>query len=218
MKEGRSWFPEVFGYCTDRADEFDLIPKERKIELESIGDYLSIKKLDNQEAKLTVICTHNSRRSHYGQIWLQIATDFYGMRHIKTFSGGTESTAFHINAVNALEKVGFEVTVEPGDNPIYKLSYGSRKWIECFSKTFDNETNPTNNFAAIMVCNDAAEACPIVAGAERRFVLPYDDPKAFDGTDLAEVKYAERCSQIAREMFFVVWSALSKQAAPRDPD
>jgi hypothetical protein len=35
-----------------------------------------------------------------------------------------------------------------------------------------------------MTCNNADEACPMVFGAEARFSVKYDDPKAFDGTDL----------------------------------
>ena len=53
-----------------------------------------------------------------------------------------------------------------------------------------------------MVCSDADEACPFVPGAELRLSMPYDDPKAFDGTPMEEAKYDERSRQIAREMFF----------------
>jgi arsenate reductase len=43
----------------------------------------------------------------------------------------------------------------------------------------------------------------MVFGAEARFPIKYDDPKAFDGTDLMNEKYAERSLQIASEMYFV---------------
>ena len=46
-------------------------------------------------------------------------------------------------------------------------------------------------------------ASTIVLGAEARFPIKYDDPKAFDGTDLMDAKYAERSLQIGPEMAYV---------------
>jgi hypothetical protein len=43
-----------------------------------------------------------------------------------------------------------------------------------------------------------------VEGAELRIGLPYQDPKEFDNSPLKEVKYDERCRQIAREMFYIL--------------
>jgi len=40
-------------------------------------------------------------------------------------------------------------------------------------------------------------------GAEARFPIKYDDPKAFDGTELMNVKYIERSLEIASEMYYV---------------
>jgi hypothetical protein len=37
-----------------------------------------------------------------------------------------------------------------------------------------------------------------------RLSLPFEDPKAFDDTDLESQKYDERCLQIAREFLFVL--------------
>ena len=76
------------------------------------------------------------------------------------------------------------------------------KSYQAFSKKYDSEPNPQQEFAAIMVCTDADEKCPIVFGTDFRFPLPFDDPKAFDNTDLEAAKYDERCRDIAREMLF----------------
>jgi arsenate reductase len=59
-----------------------------------------------------------------------------------------------------------------------------------------------------MTCNNADEGCPLVIGAEARFPIKYDDPKAFDGTELQTQKYTERSLEIASEMFWVFKSAL----------
>ncbi|RME96097.1 MAG: hypothetical protein D6772_12365 [Bacteroidetes bacterium] len=74
--------------------EFDQIPVERKAVLEELGDYIYEKSTGGETAKLTVICTHNSRRSHMGQLWLAAAAAYYGIEGIATYSGGTEATAF----------------------------------------------------------------------------------------------------------------------------
>ena len=54
-----------------------------------------------------------------------------------------------------------------------------------------------------MTCNNADEGCPMVLGAEARFPIKYNDPKAFDGTPEMNEKYTERSLQIASEMYFV---------------
>jgi arsenate reductase len=43
----------------------------------------------------------------------------------------------------------------------------------------------------------------VVLGAEVRFPIKYDDPKAFDNTELQTEKYTERSLEIAQEMWWV---------------
>ena len=89
-------------------------------------------------------------------------------------------------------------------NPVYAVKYDENSLpIICFSKTFDDVFNPSLNFAAIMTCSSADEGCPFIAGAEVRLPIRYDDPKAFDGTELMDAKYAERSLEIASEMYYV---------------
>ena len=54
-----------------------------------------------------------------------------------------------------------------------------------------------------MTCASADAACPVVAGADERIVIPYDDPKDFDGAEENAEKYDDSCRQIAREMLYV---------------
>jgi hypothetical protein len=153
------------------------------------------------------ICTHNSRRSQFCQLWAQTAAFYYGLTGIKTYSGGTKVTAFNHRVVDTLKRTGFTIIInsENKNNPKYAIKPGKYyPEIIMYSKKYDNEINPENNFCAIMVCSDADEACPIVTGAGKRISLPYNDPKEFDGTSLEKEKYDECCRQIAREMFFVM--------------
>jgi len=200
-----SFYSDLDSYLRDIKTEFIEIPESRIKLLQQLGDYVIPALNGDKQAKLVFICTHNSRRSQFGQLWALTAARFYGIQSIRTFSGGTESTAFNACAVAAIVRAGFQVEKEKGniDNPRYKIS--SRKIPEeviLFSKKFDDKANPDNGFCAIMVCSDADEACPVVPGAENRISMPYDDPKAYDDTDQEQAKYDERCRQIAREMFY----------------
>jgi len=191
--------------CEEFEKEFNLIPEERKVILLSLSDYISKKIAANQIPKLIVICTHNSRRSHIGQIWLAVGADYFQLPQIQTFSGGTEATAFNIRAVKAFQKIGFEICTEDENisNPLYNISWkAGMEPYQVFSKKYEDRPNPQEDFAAIMVCSQADEGCPIVSGCDFRLSLPYDDPKEFDETDLEEAKYDERIREIGREILF----------------
>jgi arsenate reductase len=100
--------------------------------------------------------------------------------------------------------MGFKVKNTGGENPYYELIYHEkRKSIIVFSKTFDNASNPRNNFAAVMTCTNADENCPFIPGAEKRISLPFEDPKIFDNSAQESEKYDERSMQIATEMKYV---------------
>lgn len=186
--------------------EFDLIPESRKQELKNLS--LCIKESLELfgRADLTVICTHNSRRSQLGQLWLKVAALHYGVNNIFTFSGGTEATAFNIRMINALKDFEFEVkALDETLNPKYHIKLGENDGTMdiLYSKVYNENYNPQQNFIAIMVCNSADKGCPLVAGAFKRISLPYLDPKAFDDTELEKEKYLEKVSEMGREMLFV---------------
>lgn len=192
-------------YIKKAEKNFSQIPDKRKRELEQIAAFVSHKVALGEDAKLIYICTHNSRRSHFGQIWAATAAAYYGISNVKTYSGGTEATAFNPRSVAAVERVGFEVfeTTE-GTNPIYHVKYDENgKEIVAFSKKYDDASNPQNDFCAIMTCNSADQACPVVFGASLRVATQYEDPKAFDDTPDETKMYDERCKQIATETLYL---------------
>ncbi|MEM9823715.1 MAG: hypothetical protein AAF985_21700, partial [Bacteroidota bacterium] len=119
----------------------------------------------------------------------------------------TEATAFNPRAVAALKRVGLEINSDDvsAENPKYQIRWtASRSPYLAFSKKYDHPDHPQHNFAAIMVCTEADQGCPFVPGTDFRFSLPYEDPKAFDGTALESSKYDERCRQIGREMLYLL--------------
>lgn len=197
--------PELTSYIQSLENEASDITRERKSKLTKLADYIRTKKDSGQPARLTFICTHNSRRSHLCQIWSAVTADYLGLDQIETFSGGTEATAFNPRAVAAVERAGFNVENPGGENPRYKVFFDEDKEpLICFSKTYDDSYNPRKNFAAVMTCTDADENCPVVPGAEIRFSIPYVDPKESDGTSREKQTYDQRCRQIAAEMYYLM--------------
>lgn len=184
--------------------QFDQIPADRKLLLERLTSYIQGNLNAGKESLLMFICTHNSRRSHFGQILCALAADFYQVSGIQTFSAGTEVTAFHPNAIAALRSIGMEVqTMDTTSNPHFIVSWSSTDSLHAYSKLIDDEGNPKEHFAAIMTCTHAEQNCPFVVGADFRIGLSYDDPKAFDGTAKESEMYLARVYQIARELFYV---------------
>jgi len=193
-------------FCESVNSEFDQIPDNRKESLRQLSAYIVGKRRLGAPARVTVICTHNSRRSHIAKAWLQIAAHWYGIYNFESYSGGTKATAFHENAVAALSRSGIElIKAENGNNPVYLMRFGETlPGMAMYSKHYEDTPNPMDSFCALIVCDEAEKACPTVIGAEARIVISYEDPKAFDGTESVAQKYDERNRQIAREMFYVL--------------
>lgn len=205
--------PALVKFCESRLSEFELIPEDRKELLRQLSAYILGKHRLGAPARVTVICTHNSRRSHFAKAWLQVAAIWYKVHNFESYSGGTETTAFHSNAVDALSRSGIELLkAENGTNPVYLMRFGTDlPGMALYSKHFEDAPNPMDSFCAVMVCADADESCPAVIGAEARIAITYDDPKAYDEAPNMAVKYDETNRQIAREMFYVLSVVKSAQ-------
>jgi arsenate reductase (thioredoxin) len=184
--------------------QFNQIAEERKVILDELTNFITHRSSTNKKTLLNFICTHNSRRSHIAQIWAQTAAYHFGVGNVETFSGGTEATAFNLRAVEAMKRVGFEITtIQEGSNPVYAVKFSSDSpAMKVFSKKYDDPSNPRSDFAAIMTCSHADENCPFVAGATKRIALTYNDPKDFDGTPQEEEMYSERVDDIGREILY----------------
>lgn len=184
---------------------FESISEERKIILQPLVEYIQSKASKQQEIRLNLICTHNSRRSHLSQVWAHTAAAYYGIKNVFCYSGGTEATAMFPMVAKTLAKQGFKIkTIAEGSNPVYAIKYSENAHpIIGFSKTFDDDFNPQSEFAAILTCSSADQGCPFIAGAEKRIPITFEDPKAFDNTPQQAEKYEERSVQIATEMFYV---------------
>ncbi|MBX3233580.1 MAG: hypothetical protein KF837_40025 [Labilithrix sp.] len=158
---------------------------------------------ETKQAEVLFVCTHNSRRSHMAQLLGLAAARRKGL-NVRTFSGGTEATAFNPRAIAALQRVGFEIGAGDGTNPHYSVRMSpSVDPVEAFSKRLTDPPNPTSGFIVVMTCSQADTACPYVQGAVARIPVPYDDPKIADGTPEEAARYDERVAQIGRDLAWV---------------
>lgn len=183
----------------------EKISNERKETLKSLVDYIQLKRSKNETIRLNFICTHNSRRSHLAQIWAQAMSFQFGLQNVYSYSGGTQETAIYSKVIETLKIQGFNINcISNNDNSIYAIKYDENEApIICFSKQYNHDFNPKKHYAAILTCNSADDACPIVFGADVRIPIKYEDPKVYDGTDLANQKYIERSLEIGNEMWWV---------------
>lgn len=189
--------------------DLNSISKERQNELQVLVEYIQDKSKTNEPVNLNFICTHNSRRSQFSQVWMRVLALAYELE-ISTFSGGVEVTECNHRTIASLQRFGFEIEAEGSKNPVYSVRYSSDlEPLKLFSKLFDTTSNPKENFAAVMTCSHADENCPFIPGAEKRISLPYEDPKDFDDTELESEKYDERSLQIATELSFVLSKLIS---------
>lgn len=196
-------YSEVERYIERAASHVEGVPMDRRRLLDELAVTVRSKYQIGEVADLVFICTHNSRRSQMAQIWAAVAAAHFGVDGVRTYSGGTEATAFDPRAVAAMRRAGFRTDDPGGDNPRYTVTFSDDlPPIECWSKTYDDASNPSRNFAAIMTCSEADRACPTVAGAAARLPISYDDPKVADGTADEAAIYDARCLQIATEMLY----------------
>lgn len=196
--------PIVQGKITALIARFDSIPKERQTVLDTLSIAIADSLAKNKAVNLLYVCTHNSRRSHFGQVAGTLAAAYFGFHTVQCFSAGTELTAMNNNAVNALVDFGFSVSSNDAtDNPLYTFGLETVPAIKCFSKRFDDASIPKENVIAIMTCTDAEQNCPFIPGAVRRIPLPYNDPKQSDGSGKEQEVYAERFQQILTEALYV---------------
>lgn len=192
----------------------NIISNERLLILDNIAKKINSEKLSSNNLEeltnLIFICTHNSRRSQFCDVWFGIGLELFGKSQAyKSFSGGTEVVSCNENIINTLINTGFDILNtnqnynELEKNIIYSLTYKSTK-KELFSKIYSDIYNPQNNFFVVMVCSDADTNCPVVLNSKDRFYLPFEDPKYSDNLPECNEVYLQTSCLIALEMFYLV--------------
>ncbi len=225
--------PEVRAHADSLTTSFDLIDEPHRDAGAKLVDWIAKRYRPGEPLAIIVVCTGNSRRSMMGATMGNIAAAYHGMPEVRFFSGGTAPSAFNPRTIAALRAIGVEIEPtgpeaprgEPETvNPVYRVRWGAStaaaaspfESIE-FSKHFGDPSNPRGGFAALMVCGEADEGCPVVRGSALRISMPYLDPKIYDGGAYESAKYAERRDDIGRLMHSVMMQARRRVAPPSNP-
>ena len=213
--------PKVADHLSLLATSYDQLDESRAAAGRELADWIVENYRPGQPLAITCVCTGNSRRSIMSATMVSISAAYYGLPEIRGYSGGTKPTAFNSRTVATLREIGLDITslgeeAARGDTATANLKHrvrwsnspddGLMQSVE-FSKKYDDALNPQSGFAALLVCSDAEEACPIITGASVRIALPYLDPKLYDGTAIESLKYAERRDDIGRLMMSVMMQA-----------
>lgn len=192
--------------------ELDSISPERRADLDLVAASITERLHAGKRADLTFICTHNSRRSQMSQVWAQTAAYYYGLSMVAAYSGGTEVTACNCRTVEAMRRVGFLIqSTTAGANPVYLVAYAQdQPPVRAYSKLYNVDSNPRQDFIALMTCSAADRSCPVVEGAVARHAMHYVDPKLCDDTPEESQAYNARCREIAREVFYIMAQVRAK--------
>ena len=73
----KAFYPALTAYINTIKEDFSKISQDRVEELDKIAAFIQKQVKAGQLTELTYICTHNSRRSHFGQIWGATAAAYY---------------------------------------------------------------------------------------------------------------------------------------------
>ena len=136
----------------------------------------------------------------------ELVVDVIAEGSIRSCSAGTEATEFNYRMVSALHSLGIELNSQGGSNPMYTWEGHKNYW----SKTVDDLNGA---FIAVMVCTEADSQCPAVLGAAGRFSLPYEDPKASDGSPQEAEDYKAKVMEVGREMSYLI-RRITRRSAP----
>lgn len=205
----RAIFAETCWQIDLLSTQFDMLDPPHQRAANELAGWIAKNYAADKPLGVSVICTGNSRRSVMGAVLGNVAAAYWGLPNVKFHSGGTAPSAVNARTIKALQEIGIQVQEtgreasrgKSGErNPIDQILWGERAGMQEFSKLYSDPQNPQKDFAAILVCDEADEACPTVAGASLRISAPFFDPKAYDGTSLEARKYAERRDDIGRMM------------------
>ncbi len=217
-------FPALVDHTDLLTTQFDMIDEPHQRAANEFAGWIAKNYSAKEERGVSVICTGNSRRSVMGATMGNVAAAYWGLSNLKFYSAGTTPTALNARTIETLKKVGIEVANTTEEAPrgkggeanlIYQVSWGTFPAVKEYSKRYTDSPLPEKDFAAILVCDEADEACPTVKGASIRISAPYFDPKAYDNSLLESAKYAERRDDIGRMMLSALMQARRQLQLPK---
>lgn len=192
----------VSGWLKSIKDNLDKDPTDRHQEyIQLLSKWILTETKKGEKVHLNFICTHNSRRSQFAQVWCHVVQKWLGIDVAESYSGGTEVTACNELTIKALKRAGLSSESTGSDNPHYTINDTELDLnLSLWSKVYDDPANSSERFAAVMTCDHADQNCPYIPGAAIRIPLTYTDPKYADGTEEEDLAYDRTCAIIATDM------------------
>lgn len=202
-------FPAIRTYLQKQEAVLFTVAAVHQASLQKLGAWL--KQRARQHSDIVIVCTGNSRRSILTSTLGNCIAAYRGWSGVRFHSAGTEPSAFNPRTVTALQQCGLIISPKGsqaqvgkggGKNPHYRVQWGkaaSSEMVE-YSKALGDVSLPGKDFAVVMVCTEADHTCPTVEGALLRLAMPFEDPKAFDGTPREVEEYAKTRDLIARTL------------------
>jgi len=198
--------PESEKYVQLKINNIDRIDAFRRTLVKTLVEYISRSIRNDKVAKLLFVSTQNSIRSQLSQVWARVAAFYFDVPHVEVYSGGVEVSAVHRNCVEALRQAGMGIKVTSGNNPGYEILFSEiAPAIKIYSKYADAYENPKEKFVAIINSSQADEGCPVISGANYRFMMIYKDLKKIDNTIHEISKFAELNEKIAIELLYIFY-------------
>ncbi len=140
------------------------------------------------------LCTHNSRRSQYCEIWGNYFSSVY-KKSITFLSAGAVKTKVHKQIYKSLERVGVKVDRNSSIN-IENIT------IIPFSKTLSDINK--KQFISIMTCSNYEKTCPFDPRSLINLQLFYKDPKRYDNSNREAEEYDKTSFMIACEINYIL--------------
>jgi len=183
----------------DRAMQGLANIKESRTQiLDTIAKQILLQNRKLGKVQLVFICTHNARRSQIAEALLKMSLAHFNIKSIEVNSAGTEKTSIPSQIMDLFIEEGYECTSENGNLTIVDHEIV----LHLYSKTTD-ELTELQDAIAIMVCDDANEKCPFIAGAPTKYALTYTDPKSQDGAPSESKAYKACFRKILTEMAYL---------------
>ena len=106
----RSFMRQIF-------TESQQLPRPRRTLLDAAAQDVAQVLSEAAPVNLLFVCTHNSRRSQFSQLWAATAVNYFGIEDIRCYSCGTEATACNPRTVESLRRSGVRITTQQLSSP-----------------------------------------------------------------------------------------------------
>lgn len=205
-------YPILLNYAKNLYPEYRKIPEIRRRTIESIADYIYGAIQIDRKSVILIIGTNNSTRSILAEAWCRAAAQYYNVKNIEIYSGGTEVTHVSPYAMKVLENAGFIIyKITDDENPRYEVKYSyNLDPVSLYSKKYNDKEMPAGSYGAIFVCPNADQNIPYLNAMNFRASLHYFDPGAYDHTPEQMKKYLQRSHEISVEMFYLFYCIKNK--------